>query len=95
MEAHELAPKPSRTYSKRSTAISIALAWAAVFAAMWQGPAMAAIVVIPMLGLIAALLGVYQAVGHLDLRALAALGRRDEARPEARSRARGARGGLE
>lgn len=63
--------KPSRSYSKRSTALNVVAAWAAIAAAMWMGAAMAGIVVPIMVTLIAALLGIYQAVGHFDLRAIA------------------------
>ena len=62
--------KPSRTYTKRQTAVNISAAWITLWASMWLGVAMAAIIVPVMVALIAALLGLYQVVGNLDLRAI-------------------------
>jgi hypothetical protein len=72
--------KPSRRYTKRLTVANNGLAWLAIGAAMWLGRDMAGIVVPLMVVLIASLLGIYQGVGHFDLRALATLnGRRASA----------------
>lgn len=65
--------KPSRSYTKTQTGVNVALCWLALFGGMWLGRDMAAIVVPIMATLIAALLGVYQTIGHFDLRALATL----------------------
>jgi len=65
--------KPDRSYTKRQTIWNVAACWVAVFGGMYLGRDMAAIVVPIMATLIAALLGVYQTIGHFDLRALAAL----------------------
>ncbi len=77
--------KPARRFSKWWTSSNVLLAWCAIGAAMWLGRDIAAIVVPIMAMLIAALLGVYQAIGHFDLRALAQLAGRP-ARPERRAR---------
>lgn len=73
-----LPPKASRSYSKRSTAFNLVACWLAIAASIAAGREMAAIVVPVMATLIAALTGVYQAIGHFDLRALAALAGRPE-----------------
>lgn len=65
--------KPSRGFTRLQTHANIVACWIAIAAAIWHGRDMAAIVVPIMATLIAALLGVYQAIGHFDLRALAAL----------------------
>ncbi|MBX9619533.1 MAG: hypothetical protein K2X10_10330 [Hyphomicrobiales bacterium] len=63
--------KPSRGYTKRLTLVNNALAWSAIGGAMALGQEMAMIIVPLMVVLIASLLGIYQGVGHFDLRALA------------------------
>ena len=65
--------KPSRSYTKLQTSGNIIAAWVALAASIYLGREMAAIVVPIMATLIAALAGVYQTIGHFDLRALAAL----------------------
>lgn len=65
--------KPSRNFTKLQTHANILACWVAIGAALWLGRDMAAIVVPIMATLIAALLGVYQTIGHFDLRALATL----------------------
>jgi cytochrome P450 len=77
-----LPPKASRNYSKRSTALNVIAAWIAIAASMWAGREMAAIIAPLMVMLIAALLGVYQTIGHFDLRALAALSGRPTPPPQ-------------
>lgn len=79
--------KPARSYTKLTTGLNIIAAWLAIAAALALGRDMAAIVVPIMATLIAALLGVYQTIGHFDLRALAALSRPErKPRPPARPR---------
>jgi hypothetical protein len=85
MSAAPLPPKPSRAFSKGWTTANLLACWAALGAAMWLGRDMAAIVVPIMATLIAALLGVYQTIGHFDLRALSQLAGRP-AQPERRAR---------
>jgi hypothetical protein len=68
-----LPSKPSRAFSKGWTTANLLACWLALAASMWLGRDMAAIVVPIMATLIAALLGVYQTIGHFDLRALAQL----------------------
>lgn len=65
--------KPERGYTKRLTLLNNALAWAAIGGAMALGREMAGIVVPLMVILIASLLGIYQGIGHFDLRALSLL----------------------
>lgn len=77
--------KPSRGFTRLQTHLNILACWIALAFSIWLGRDMAAIVVPIMATLIAALLGVYQTIGHFDLRALAALqhGRRED-RPRRR-----------
>jgi hypothetical protein len=63
-------PKPTRTYSKQVTVANNVAAWIAIGVAIYLGPEMAAAVVSVMVILIASLLGIYQGVGHFDLRAI-------------------------
>lgn len=67
----EEAEKPSRAYTKRQTTLNLLACWLALFGSIYLGRDMATIVVPIMATLIAALLGVYQTIGHFDLRALA------------------------
>ena len=64
-------PKPSRTFSKRLTLATFGLSWVTLFASMALGKEIAAIVVPAMVMLIASAVGIYQGVGHMDLRAIA------------------------
>lgn len=87
-ETEDVSAKPSRRYTKRMTVANNALAWLAIGAAMWLGRDMAGIVVPLMVVLIASLLGIYQGIGHFDLRALATLnGRRASADRKPRRKA--------
>lgn len=61
--------KPTRTYTKRMTVVNNLAAWVSIGAAIWMGREMAAAIVPVMVILIASLLGIYQGVGHFDLRA--------------------------
>lgn len=79
--------KPDRTYTKRMTVANVAAAWLAIGVSMAMGHDLAGIVIPLMVTLIAALLGVYQTIGHFDLRALADLSRSGPARGERHSRA--------
>lgn len=79
--------KPDRSYTKRQTVANIVACWVALFGGMYLGRDMAAIVVPIMATLIAALLGVYQTIGHFDLRALATLAGARSAKPVAHPRA--------
>lgn len=72
-------PKPARTYTRRLTLLNVVMAWVAVFGAIWLGHEMATAVVPVMVILIASLLGIYQGVGHFDLRTIAAANGRAEA----------------
>ena len=65
--------KPDRSYTKRQTIWNVVACWLALFAGMYLGRDMAAIVVPIMATLIAALAGVYQTIGHFDLRAITQL----------------------
>ena len=65
--------KPSRGYTKLQTTGNIVAAWVALAASIYLGRDMAAIVVPIMATLIAALAGVYQTIGHFDLRAITQL----------------------
>jgi hypothetical protein len=89
-----LPDKPSRRFSKGWTTTNIVACWAALAASMWLGRDMAAIVVPIMATLIAALLGVYQAIGHFDLRALAQLAGRPAKGASERRRAPKPEGGA-
>lgn len=74
--------KPTRGFTKRLTTANIALAWAAIGGAMALGHEMAALIAPIMVMLILTLAGVYQGVGHLDLRALSAVAPRLTTEPE-------------
>lgn len=65
--------KPDRSYTKRQTTLNVIACWVAIFSSMAMGREMAAIVLPIIATLLAALLGVYQTIGHFDLRALAQL----------------------
>jgi hypothetical protein len=67
-----LPEKPTRTFSKRMTGACIAACWATIWLSMWLGVGMATIVVPVMIAAMLGLSSAYQAVGHFDLRALAA-----------------------
>lgn len=64
-------PKPARSYTRRMTVANVMLAWGAIIYAMWIGADMASAVVPMMVILVASLLGIYQGIGHFDLRAMA------------------------
>lgn len=71
MSPPSASPKPSRGYTKRLTLVNNVLCWGAIGGAMALGQDMATIIVPLMVVLIASLLGIYQGIGHFDLRALA------------------------
>jgi hypothetical protein len=60
----------TRFYTKQMTALNVVAAWLTLLGSMWVGTDMAAIVAPVMVALIAALLGCYQVIGNLDLRAV-------------------------
>ncbi|MBB4016717.1 hypothetical protein GGR16_001723 [Chelatococcus caeni] len=68
--------KPKRHFTRGLTIGTLVPAWTCIAWAMWLGDRMAEAVVPPMMMLIAATLGVYQGVGHLDLRGQLGAGRR-------------------
>jgi len=82
----DVSTKPQRSYTKLTTGLNIAACWLAIGAAILLGREMAAIVVPIMATLIAALAGVYQTIGHFDLRALAALSQPERKRQPQRQR---------
>lgn len=73
--------KPSRGFTKQTTTANLAAAWLAIAASIWVGQEMATLIVPIMVMLILSLMGVYQGVGHLDLRAMAAVATRRMAAP--------------
>lgn len=60
--------KPRRRFSRATVIWTLVPSWLAIAWALWQGVAMAQIVLPSMVMLIASVIGVYQGVGHLDLR---------------------------
>lgn len=70
LDAQPGAEKPSRTFTKRMTVLNVCFAWAAIAGSIVLGREMADLIVPMMVVLIATLLGVYQGVGHFDLRAM-------------------------
>ncbi|MFN8828836.1 MAG: hypothetical protein ACK5W0_03095 [Labrys sp. (in: a-proteobacteria)] len=68
-------PKPSRRFSRRSVIATFVLAWAVIVWPIYLGDAdLVRAVIDPMVLLIAAVLGIYTGVGHMDLRVLAQRG---------------------
>jgi hypothetical protein len=65
--AGALPPKPSRTFSKRLVVACAALAWCALFYAIYAGQPTVAVAGFSFIATIAA---GYLGVGHMDLRAL-------------------------
>ena len=76
------AEKPSRGFTKQMTAGNLAAAWLAIAASIWVGQEMATLIVPIMVMLILSLMGVYQGVGHLDLRAMSSLPARVTTEPK-------------
>lgn len=74
--------KPKRTFSRRTVACTLIPAWAAIGGSIWHSVAMAQVVIPPMVLLIGAVIGVYQSVGHFDLRSQLAAGARPRRQPE-------------
>lgn len=60
--------KPKRSFSRATVVGTLAPAWAAIGWSIWHSVAMAQVVVPLMVVLIASMVGVYQGVGHFDLR---------------------------
>lgn len=65
----ETPEKPTRTFSKRLVAVCVALAWCALFYAIYSAQATVAVAGFTF---IAGLGGTYMGVGHMDLRQLLA-----------------------
>lgn len=65
-----LPEKPTRSFTKQMTTVNVVFAWVAIAAAIALGREMADLIVPMMVVLIASLLGIYQGVGHFDLRAM-------------------------
>ncbi|QLP96173.1 MAG: hypothetical protein HZY79_00495 [Rhodoblastus sp.] len=74
--------KPNRGFSKRTTLLNMAAGWIAIAVSMALGHEMATLIVPLMVMLILSLAGVYQGVGHLDLRALSAVGAHVTTQPQ-------------
>lgn len=68
--------KPKRSFSRRTVVCTLLPAWSAVGWSIWHSVAMAQVVVPLMVVLIASVIGVYQGVGHFDLRSQIAAGAR-------------------
>ena len=73
--------KPNRGFSKRVTVLNMTAGWIAIAGSMAIGQEMAPLIAPLMVVLILSLAGVYQGVGHLDLRALSAVGPRVTTQP--------------
>jgi len=64
--------KSSRTFSKRMLVLNVALAWGAIYFAIWHDQAGA--IAAGGFALIATLYGAYTGIGHLDYRSVLASG---------------------
>ncbi|HEV2556825.1 MAG TPA: hypothetical protein VGV17_23995 [Bosea sp. (in: a-proteobacteria)] len=81
--------KPKRSFSRSTVIGTLAPAWAAIAWSIHEGVAMAQVVVPLMVVLIASVIGVYQGIGHFDLRSQLGAGARPRRAPRA-PRAEGA-----
>lgn len=72
--------KPKRSFSRRTVVGTLLPAWSAVGWSIWHSVAMAQVVVPLMVVLIASVIGVYQGVGHFDLRSQLAAGAKPQRR---------------
>lgn len=77
--------KPKRTFSRRTVVCTLVPSWIAIGCAIWHSVAMAQVVVPLMVVLIASVIGVYQGVGHFDLRSQLTAGGRPQRSREVRS----------
>lgn len=68
--------KPKRRFSRATVIGTLVPAWSAVAWAIWHSVAMAQVVVPLMVVLIASVIGVYQGIGHFDLRSQLGAGAR-------------------
>ena len=75
--------KPKRSFSRTMTIGTVAPAWIAVFWSIHLGVGMAQAVVPLMVVLIASVIGVYQGVGHFDLRSQLNVGAKPPRTPRA------------
>ena len=73
--------KPKRTFSRRTVICTLVPAWTAIGWSIWHSVAMAQVVVPLMVVLIASVIGVYQGVGHFDLRSQLVAGARPSRQP--------------
>lgn len=75
--------KPKRSFSRLTVIGNVIPAWVAVFWSMYAGVGLAQVVIPLMVVLIASLVGVYQGVGHFDLRSQLSAGARPTRAPRA------------
>lgn len=75
--------KPKRSFSRATVVGTLMPSWLAVAWSIWHSVAMAQVVVPLMVVLIASVIGVYQGVGHFDLRSQLAAGARPPRAPRA------------
>ncbi|MGO4735963.1 hypothetical protein AB4099_05430 [Bosea sp. 2KB_26] len=75
--------KPKRSFSRLTVIGTVLPAWLAVFWSIWDGVDMARAIAPTMVILIASVIGVYQGVGHFDLRSQLSAGARPSPAPRA------------
>ncbi|MBA4271052.1 MAG: hypothetical protein C0447_16810 [Methylobacterium sp.] len=75
--------KPKRSFSRTTVIGTLAPAWAAIAWSIHDGVAMAQVVVPLMVVLIASVIGVYQGIGHFDLRSQLTAGAKPAKAPRA------------
>ena len=73
--------KPKRRFSRATVIGTLVPSWAAIAWAIWHSVAMAQVVVPLMVVLIASVIGVYQGIGHFDLRSQLVAGARPPRAP--------------
>jgi hypothetical protein len=73
--------KPKRSFSRLTVVGTLVPAWIAVFWSIYVGVGMASAVVPLMVVLIASVIGVYQGIGHFDLRSQLHAGARPQRAP--------------
>ena len=75
--------KPKRSFSRATVIGTLLPAWGAIAWSIHAGVAMAQVVVPLMVILIASVIGVYQGIGHFDLRSQLGAGARSRRAPKA------------
>jgi len=75
--------KPKRSFSRLTVIGTLVPSWAAIGWSIWHSVAMAQVVVPLMVVLIASVIGVYQGVGHFDLRSQLSAGAKPPRAPRA------------